>query len=106
MATAPMIRYHANPSRAPTTWTATQPTTTAAIPSSATPSAIRPMAILHPVVPASQHGRRRQAAASDEPLSRPLRDDQPGLVGEHHELRAVAGAQLDHRPADVGTGGR
>src|ERR1700677_790473 len=32
--------------------------------------------------------------------------DQAGLVGEDHELRAVARAELDHRPADVRLGGR
>jgi hypothetical protein len=31
--------------------------------------------------------------------------DQAALVGEDDELRAVAGAELDHRPADVGLGG-
>src|SRR4029453_15515060 len=28
--------------------------------------------------------------------------DQPGLVGDHHELGAVAGAQLDHGAAHMG----
>src|SRR5580658_867087 len=31
--------------------------------------------------------------------------DQAGLVGEDDELRPVTGAELDHRPADVGLGG-
>jgi hypothetical protein len=31
--------------------------------------------------------------------------DQAGLVGEDDELRPVASAELDHRPADVGLGG-
>ena len=31
---------------------------------------------------------------------------QPGLVGDDHQLGAVAGAELAHRPADVGAGGR
>src|SRR5262249_14388088 len=31
---------------------------------------------------------------------------QPGLVREHHELRAVPGADLDHRAAGVGLRGR
>jgi len=33
------------------------------------------------------------------------RGHQAGLVGEDHELRPVARAELDHRPADVGLGG-
>ena len=33
------------------------------------------------------------------------RGDQAGLVGEDNELRPVAGAELDHRTADVGLGG-
>ena len=33
------------------------------------------------------------------------RGDEAGLVGEDDELGAVAGAELDHGPADVGLGG-
>src|SRR3954449_9338852 len=31
--------------------------------------------------------------------------DEPRLVGEHDELRAVARMELEHRPAHVGLGG-
>ena len=34
--------------------------------------------------------------------ARPAGADETGLVGEDDELRAVPGAELGHRPADVG----
>ena len=37
-------------------------------------------------------------------LSQPAGADEAGLVGEHHQLGPVAGAELDHRPAHVGLG--
>jgi len=37
---------------------------------------------------------------------RTLRADQPRLIGDDDQLRAVARTQLPHRVADVGAGGR
>jgi hypothetical protein len=41
----------------------------------------------------------------EEGLPVGARGNQAGLVGEHNELRPVAGTELDHRAADVGLGG-
>ncbi|GAA3366037.1 hypothetical protein GCM10017744_071230 [Streptomyces antimycoticus] len=46
----------------------------------------------------SGHGGR--AVAPGSPALR-ARADQPRLVGDHHELGAIAGAQLGHRPVDM-----
>ena len=46
------------------------------------------------------------AYAPSDVSALPAGADEPGLVGEHHELGPVAGAELDHRPADVGLGRR
>jgi hypothetical protein len=50
--------------------------------------------------------RRRSRPRGVSPAGSRAGADQPGLVGDHHQLGAVVGAQLDHGAADMGPGGR
>lgn len=61
----------------------------------------------HEIAPSQSSGESGSVASFDPRLASvpALAREQVALIGEHYELRAVAGSQLHHRAADVCAGG-